>query len=109
MGLDVSIKSQEPIICPHCKEVALYKLDEIIYENGREWYNFLEKIGYYVSYKNRTQRNDWYGKDMVLSDEQIHKLKNFVELNNVYYKDKIYFLVLKAIDKKYRVVINAEW
>ena len=71
--------------------------------------SILENIGCYVPYKNRTEENNWYGKDMALSDEQAQELKEFVDLSDTYYKDKNYFLVLRTIGQKYRIGINADW
>lgn len=70
--------------------------------------SFLKNIGYYVPYKNRTEENNWYRKDMVLSDGQAQELKEFVDLSDAYYKDKNYFFVLKTIGQKYHIGINAD-
>ena len=73
------------------------------------WYNFLESVGYYVECDNLTEENDWYGKDMVLTEEQAKQLAQFVsDYQPTGYND-IEVLVARALLHGNKVVINADW
>ena len=76
---------------------------------GRVWYEFLEPIGYYVPYEKRTKENDWYGEDMVLTEEQAKQLADFVSDNKPYNARDIECLVARALLHGNKVVINADW
>lgn len=109
MGLDITIEERTPIKCPHCGEIATFVKVNHTNSGGREWYKFLEPIGYYVPYDKRTPENDWYGKDMTLTDEQCRTLMNFVRKEHVYNCGAIGFLVANAIHNGNKIVINADW
>lgn len=70
MSLDITIMERKAVRCPHCGEVVNTVDVASTDSGGRLWYDFLEKLGYYVPYEKRTKENDWYGKDMVLDNEQ---------------------------------------
>lgn len=83
MSLDVRIKRRKDIVCPKCDEVVAYTDIDCVDGGGRPWYPFLESIGYYVPYEQRTEENNWYGKDMVLTDGQTKELYDFVKRINL--------------------------
>ena len=56
---------------------------------GRLWYDFLERLGYYVPYEKRTEKNDWYSKDMVLDNEQAKQLVDYAVKKEVYNWDGV--------------------
>lgn len=111
MGLDITLTLKENIVCPKCGEVVatkdLYDTDS----GGRIWYDILEKIGYYVPYEQRTEENDWYGKDMVLTDEQLKEMHDFVRCHraDIFKGDSAYMAVASAMLNKQLLVINADW
>ena len=109
MSLDITIKERKEFRCPDCG--CLVTTQDIGAEcsGGRVWYNFLEQIGYYVPYEKRTKENDWYGLDMVLSEEQAHQLIRFVLDYQPTEYDKIEHLVERALARGNKVVINADW
>lgn len=109
MGLDISIEAYEPIKCPHCEETVAAKKVNGVDSCGWDWYKFLEPIGYYVPYEKRTPENDWYGKDMTLTEEQCRTLIDFVTAEHVYNCGAINFLVSCALRDGNKVVINADW
>ena len=76
---------------------------------GRVWYNFLESVGYYVPYKKRTEKNDWYGKDMVLTEAQAKQLADFVSENQPYNALNVKCLIASALLNDNKVIINADW
>ena len=109
MSLDISIREQQEFHCPDCGRLVTTQYIGEEYSGGRVWYNFLEPIGYYVPYEKRTEGNDWYGKDMVLTEEQAKQLAQFVSDNlPIYYYD-IKVLVERALIRGNKVVINADW
>ena len=73
------------------------------------WYSFLDNVGYYVEGDNPNEENDWYGEDMVLTEEQSKQLADFVSDNQPYYAKSIYGLVARALMHGNKVVINADW
>ena len=109
MSLDITIRERQELHCPDCGR--LVTTQDIGAEDscGRVWYNFLEPIGYYVPYEKRTKENDWYGLDMVLSEEQAHQLIRFVLDYQPIEYDKIELLVERALVRGNKVVINANW
>lgn len=109
MSLDITIKERKEFHCPDCGR--LVTTQDIGAEDscGRVWYNFLEPIGYYIPYEKRTEENDWYGEDMVLTEEQAKQLAQFVvdyQPNNY---NKIEDMVARALMRGNKVVINADW
>lgn len=111
MSLDIDFYEQQPVVCPHCGETV--KMETIAQEcsSGRGWYPILESLGYYVPYEQRTEENDWYGKDMVLTPEQTKEVYKFVKENesDLYYGSTILGLLARAILDGTTVVINANW
>ena len=57
----------------------------------------------------RTEENDWYGKDMVLTEEQAKQLADFVSDNQPYNARDVECLVARALLHGNKVVINADW
>ena len=109
MGLDVSVIRQKNLVCPKCGEVVgIYSMDDVD-SGGRAWYPFLEAIGYYVPYDQRTEENDWYGKDMKLTDKQVNDLYNFVKKNDLLGSNEIMGLIALARMEGQDVIINADW
>lgn len=73
------------------------------------WYGFLESIGYYIPYEHRTEENDWYGKDMILTEEQTKQLVDFVSENQPYNARNVKYLIASALLNGNKVIINADW
>ena len=109
MSLDITIKERKEFRCPDCGRLVTTRYIAEEYSGGREWYNFLEPIGYYVPYENRVKENDWYGEDMVLTEEQEKQLADFVSENKPYNAHDIECLVERALLHGNKVVINADW
>lgn len=109
MGLDITVMEYKDIRCPRCGEVVntveVYGTDS----NGSLWYDFLERLGYYVPYEKRTEKNDWYGKDMVLDNEQAKQLADYAVKKEVYNWDGVEWIVREALAHGNKVVINADW
>ena len=109
MSLDITIKERKEFRCPDCGRLVTTQDIGAECSGGRVWYNFLEPIGYYVPYEKRTKENDWYGKDMVLTEEQAYQLADFVSEKNPYNSLSIKFLVGMALANENKVVINSSW
>lgn len=109
MGLDVSVIRRKNLVCPKCGEVVGTSSMDDVDSGGRVWYPFLEAIGYYVSYDQRTEENDWYGKDMKLTEEQTSKLYEFAKKNDPICADEIMALIALARMERQDVIINADW
>ena len=109
MSLDITIKERKEFRCPDCGRLVTTQDISAESSGGRVWYNFLEAIGYYVPYEKRTEENDWYGKDMELTEEQVKQLRQFVyDYQPIDYYD-IEVLVARALLHGNKVVINADW
>lgn len=110
MGLDITCYLRKNIVCPNCgKVVGHTDLNEISF-GGRVWYPLLEQLGYYVPHDQRTEENDWYGRDMILSAEQIEEVFNFVKENYEAYGAHSLGLMISAVRCHDGVlVINADW
>ena len=109
MSLDITIKERKEFRCPDCGQlVTTHDIGEE-HSGGRVWYDFLESVGYYIPYEKRTKENDWYGKDMVLTEEQAKQLANFVTDNCPYNHLDIESLVTRTLMHGNKVVINADW
>ena len=109
MGLDITIKERKEFHCPDCGRLVTTQDIDAECSGGRVWYGFLESVGYYVPYEARTEENDWYSKDMELSDEQAKQLVDFVsDCQPTEYK-AIERLVARALMHGNKVVINANW
>ena len=110
MGLDITIKERKEIRCPDCGRLVTTQDIDAESSGGRVWYNFLESVGYYVPCgKKRTEENDWYGEDMVLTEEQEKQLADFVSDNLPYHWVAINNLIASAMLHGNKVVINADW
>lgn len=109
MGLDIRITRRKAIICPHCGKVVGYDIVGDCDSGGRAWYPFLESIGYYVSYEERTEENDWYGKDKVLTEEQALELHKFVTEHELYNTYELPAMIATAILADDQIVVNADW
>ena len=109
MGLDITIKERKEFHCPECGRLVTTQDIGEECSGGRVWYNFLEPIGYYVPYEKQTEENDWYGLDMVLSEEQVKQLADFVSDNLPYHWVAINNLIASAMLHGNKVVINADW
>ncbi len=110
MSLDITVKERKEFRCPDCgRLVTTQDIGATEYSGGRVWYNFLEPIGYYVPYEKRTKENDWYGEDMVLTEEQAKQLAQFVSDYQPINYDNIEVLVARALLHGNKVVINADW
>lgn len=109
MGLDISFTEQKEIKCPKCGETVMFETISSEHSCGRCWYDFLEKIGYYVPHEERPEdfEDEWYGKDMVLTEEQAQYLGNNVP--DCYNKSDIEHLIYAAMFKKHRIIVNADW
>ena len=109
MSLDITIKERKEFRCPDCGRLVATQDICAEYSSGRVWYGFLESVGYYVPYEARTEENDWYSKDMELSDEQAKQLADFVSDNQPYNARDVECLVARALLHGNKVVINADW
>ena len=109
MGLDVSVIRRKDLVCPKCGEVVSTISMDDVDSGGRVWYPFLEAIGYYVPYDKRTEENDWYGKDMKLTDKQVNDLYEFVKKSDLYKSGEIMALIALARMERQDVIINADW
>lgn len=109
MSLDINITERKAIRCPECGAVIGHEDMDCVDSCGRAWYNFLEMVGYYVPYEKRTEENDWYGKDMVLTNKQAIELATFAAENNVYDFNQIRRIVMETLRHGNNVVINADW
>ena len=111
MGLDITFTEREDVICPHCGEKVNTKDIETVHSCGRNWYPIMESIGYYVPWEKRTEENDWYGKDMVLTNDQAMEVYKRVltSEDTFYYGEGVLGLIARATLNKNQVVVNADW
>ena len=110
MSLDIQFTARENVVCPKCGEVVATEAVASEGSGGRAWYSILEEIGYYVPYEQRTEENDWYGKDMALTEEQAKEVYRFVVKNNDLYNCvAIRCLIAMAIVEKLTIIVNANW
>lgn len=109
MSLDITIKEQKEFRCPDCGRLVTTQDIGAEYSSGRTWYEFLESIGYYIPYEHRTEENDWYGKDMILTEEHTKQLSDFVSENKPYNARNVKCLVSSALLNGNKVIINADW
>ena len=109
MGLDIIFTRRKNIICPKCGEVVGHT--DVAYSEGggRGWYPLLESLGYYVPYDQRTEENDWYGKDMVLTKAQAEEVYRFSKKHDLYGSEGLESLIATAIYENDSVVVNANW
>ena len=109
MGLNITIKEQKEFRCPDCGRLVTAQNVYVERSSGQVWYDFLESIGYYAQGDNQTEENDWYGEDMVLTEEQAKQLADFISENKPYNAHDIECLVARALLHGNKVVINADW
>ena len=109
MSLDITVKERKEFRCPDCGRLVTTQDIDAECSGGRVWYDFLEPIGYYVPYEKRTEENDWYGKNMVLTEEQAEQLTDFVHAHHPYNGMNISYLVGVALMDGNKIVINANW
>lgn len=109
MSLDIRFTQRKNIVCPKCGEIVTTIDVNRESSGGRVWYPFLEAIGYYVPYEQRTEENDWYGKDMVLTKEQAEYAYRFVREAEVYDRKMVSMLIAEALFDNNDIVVNADW
>ena len=109
MSLDITIKERKEFRCPDCGRLVTTQDIDAECSSGRVWYDFLQGVGYYVEGDNPTEENDWYGKDMVLTEAQAKQLADFVSNNHPYNYHDIELLVVRTLMNGNKVVINADW
>lgn len=111
MGLDITVRVEQPVFCPHCGEVVDWETVKDVDFCGQVWFNYLESIGYYVSPEimKKTGAKDKYGQDVVLRNDQIKMMESFLMHNSVYYGDTIYEAIRDVVKDGHSVVINADW
>lgn len=110
MSLDINFKVEEAIRCQHCGEIVEWRTVSCTESGGKLWYAFLEDIGYYTDTDDDEERIKWYGKDMVLTDEQVKNLAIFARKNRPYnYLDVIGMAGTHIAIENSRVVVNANW
>ena len=109
MGLDITIKERKEFRCPECGRLVTTLDINAECSGGRVWYDFLQGVGYYVEDDNQTEEKDWYGDDMVLTEEQAIQLADFVFNNQTCNDRGIECLVARALMRGNKVVINADW
>lgn len=109
MSLDITFTHRKNVVCPKCGETIGTSDVRGVFSGGQAWYPFLESIGYYVPYEQRTEENDWYGKDMVLTAEQANEAYRFVGKGHVYGFNEIAGLIAGAMVEGDAIVVNADW
>lgn len=109
MGLDIRFIRRKNFVCPKCGEVAGHTDEDVIDGGGEGWYPLLELIGYFAPIDQRTEENNWYGKDMVLTAEQAEYLYRFVRKHDLYGSDGLPELIALARYENDDIVINADW
>ena len=109
MGLDIIIKELKEFRCPDCGQLVTTQNIDAECSSGRVWYDFLESVGYYVPYEKRTEENDWYVEDMVLTEAQAKQLADFVSDNIPYNARDVKCLVARALLHGNKVGMNANW
>ena len=109
MGLDITFTRRKNMICPKCGEIVGHTDVDCAYSSGRSWYPLLESFGYYVPYEQRTEENDWYGKDMVLTKAQADEAYQFTKDNDLYGTYWVRKLIAEALYEQDSVVVNANW
>lgn len=109
MSLDITIKQVHTVLCPHCGQAVKTEVVDSVEGGGRDWYTFLESIGYYVLYDKRTPENDWYAKDMTLTNEHALYLVDYIKRHPNMYGCEAKQLVANAFLEGDAIVINADW
>ena len=109
MSLDITIKERKEFRCPDCGRMVTTQDIYAECSGGKEWYDFLQGVGYFVEDDNPTEEEDWYGEDMVLTEEQAKQLADFVSDIQPYNARNVEHLVAMALLRGNKVVINADW
>lgn len=112
MGLDITIYEKESVICPHCGTIVKYDTVDEVISGGKDWYDFLENIGYYIPYGKQSDKEavtSWYGRDMILTFEQATNMVKFARQHKVYNYYEIEQLVRDTKLEGHSIVINADW
>ena len=109
MSLDITVKERKEFRCPDCGRLVTTQDIDAECSGRRGWYDLLQRDRYYVEGDNPTEENDWYGNDMVLTEEQAKQLAQFVSDYQPTYYDDIEVLVARALLHGNKVVINADW
>lgn len=109
MSLDIRFTQRKNIVCPKCGEIVTTIDVNRESSGGSVWYPFLEAIGYYVPYEQRTEENDWYGKDMVLTEDQVTDAYKFVRQLDAYGRERVLVMLADAMLGNGIVVVNADW
>lgn len=109
MSLDIRFTQRKNIVCHKCGEIVTTIDVNRESSGGSVWYPFLEAIGYYVPYEERTEENDWYGKDMVLTKEQAEYAYRFIKGTEVYGGNLATMLIAEALLENNDIVVNADW
>lgn len=109
MGLDITFTHRKKLVCPKCGEILGHTDVRYACGSGRAWYEILEQLGYYVPYDKRTEENDWYGKDMVLTTAQAKEVYHFINRKDICCYDDVCGLIAAALFENDCVVINANW
>lgn len=109
MGLDIRFEEVRSVICPHCGKVTGTEVVYTADSGGRDWYPLLKTIGYYVPHDQRTEENDWYGKDMVLTGEQARFVREYIKSHDIFCGQEICGLIANALADGHEVVVNADW
>lgn len=105
MGLDITIKERQEFRCPDCGKFVTTKDVNEVSTGGSEWYDFLKSINYYTGNGDC----DWYGKDMVLTEEQARALAEY-SVKKVYWpNNEIERLVAVALLRGHKVIVSADW
>lgn len=109
MGLDIEFRRKKRVTCPQCNCLVKYDEVDLVYSQGRSWYPLLEQIGYYVPHDQITEENNWYGKDKVLTAEQVKAAYKFARTHEVYCGRDVAWLLMEAMAEGDDVIINANW
>lgn len=110
MSLDIMFTERANETCPHCGGLVKRRNVQTVGSSGSPWYDILEELGYYVPHDKRTKENDWYGKDMELTEEQAKAVFKFAkEAKDLYHRFEVQGLIATALLNGSTVVINADW
>lgn len=110
MSLDIYFTERANEKCPHCGGLVKRVNVQTVCSSGSRWYDILEELGYYVPHNKRTKENDWYGKDMELTEEQAKAVFKFAnDTKDLYQRFDVQGLIATALLNGNTVVINADW
>lgn len=105
MGLDVTIKEVQEFRCLDCGKLVTTKDVNEVNAGGSDWRDFLKSINYYTGNGDC----NWYGEDMVLTEEQARALAEY-SVKKIYWpNNEIEKLVAVALLRGHKVVVNADW